>query len=184
MLHQPVCTQTAHQNRREHRRDSGEQAVEDVARKRHGGGGKRSQQIREIAQRRLLHDEARRIEVEFIQRHQRAADHCEQRQRADHHHQAEEDVQHHPREGRPMHPNALSADFEGYRRHVSHSFLILFPDKNAPRCAANFCVLANTNETQRSSATLSGMSGRQNQKGASRWRRRIQKSYWRKNAWI
>ena len=48
---------------------------------------------------------------------------------------------------------------------------ILFPDENAPRCAVDFCILANANETQRSSATLSGMSGRQNQKGASRWRR-------------
>ena len=50
-------------------------------------------------------------------------------------------------------------------------WLILFPNENAPRCAANFCILSNANETQRSSATLSGMSGRQNQKGASRWRR-------------
>ena len=59
------------------------------------------------------------------------------------------------------------------KRSAFHDFcvFILFPDKNAPRCAANFCILANTNETQRSSATLSGMSGRQNQKGASRWRR-------------
>ena len=47
--------------------------------------------------------------------------------------------------------------------------IILFPDKNAPRCAANFSLLANVNETQRSSATLSGMNGRQNGKGASRW---------------
>ena len=34
-----------------------------------------------------------------------------------------------------------------------------------------FFILANVNETQRSSATLSGMSGRQKGKGASRWRR-------------
>ncbi len=32
-----------------------------------------------------------------------------------------------------------------------------------------FFILANVNETQRSSATLSGMNGRQNGKGASRW---------------
>ena len=32
-----------------------------------------------------------------------------------------------------------------------------------------FFILANVNETQRSSATLSGMSGRQKGKGASRW---------------
>ena len=31
--------------------------------------------------------------------------------------------------------------------------------------------LSNANETQRSSATLSGMSGRKRGKGASRWRR-------------
>ena len=34
-----------------------------------------------------------------------------------------------------------------------------------------FFILANVNETQRSSATLSGMSGRQKGKGASGWRR-------------
>ena len=51
------------------------------------------------------------------------------------------------------------------------SVFVLFSNENAPRCAANFCILVNTNETQRSSATLSGMSGHQNQKGASRWRR-------------
>ena len=34
-----------------------------------------------------------------------------------------------------------------------------------------FFILANVNGTQRSSATLSGMSGRQKGKGASRWRR-------------
>ena len=33
-----------------------------------------------------------------------------------------------------------------------------------------FFILANVNETQRSSATLNGVSGRQNEKGASRWR--------------
>ena len=70
----------------------------------------------------------------------------------------------------------------GYNR--SRKSIIRFSDENAPRCAANFCILANANEMQRSSATLNGMSERQNQKGASRWRRRIPKSYWRKNAWI
>ncbi len=39
--------------------------------------------------------------------------------------------------------------------------------QDAPR----IFILANVNETQRSSATLSGMSGRQKGKGASRWRR-------------
>jgi len=39
-----------------------------------------------------------------------------------------------------------------------------------------FFILANVNETQRSSATLSGMNGRQKGKGASRWRRWIWKS--------
>ena len=34
-----------------------------------------------------------------------------------------------------------------------------------------FFIPANVNETQRSSATLSGMNGRQKGKGASRWRR-------------
>ena len=32
-------------------------------------------------------------------------------------------------------------------------------------------ILANVNETQRSNAALSGMSGRQKGKGASKWRR-------------
>ena len=34
-----------------------------------------------------------------------------------------------------------------------------------------FFILANVNETQRTSATLRGMSGRKCGKGASRWRR-------------
>ncbi len=34
-----------------------------------------------------------------------------------------------------------------------------------------FFILANVNETQRSSATLSGMNGRQEGKGASSWRK-------------
>ena len=34
-----------------------------------------------------------------------------------------------------------------------------------------FFILANVNETQRNSATLSGMSGRQNEKGTSKWRK-------------
>ena len=55
--------------------------------------------------------------------------------------------------------------------------IIRFSDENAQRCEVNFCILANANGMQRSSATLNGMSGRQNQKGTSRWRRRIQKSY-------
>ena len=38
-----------------------------------------------------------------------------------------------------------------------------------------FFLLPNANETQRSSATLSGMSGRQKEKGASSWRRQMQK---------
>ena len=41
-----------------------------------------------------------------------------------------------------------------------------------------FFVLANERETQRSSATLSGMSRRQSRKGASRWRGLIRKSYY------
>ena len=57
------------------------------------------------------------------------------------------------------------------RHHCRTEPRILFPDENAPRCAVDFCILANANETQRSSATLSGMSGRQNQKNTSRWRR-------------
>ena len=40
---------------------------------------------------------------------------------------------------------------------------------------SEFFALANANETQRSSATLSGMSGRKRGKGASRWRRWIWK---------
>jgi len=39
------------------------------------------------------------------------------------------------------------------------------------RMRREFFILANVNETQRSSATLSGMSGRQKEKGASRWRK-------------
>ena len=38
-----------------------------------------------------------------------------------------------------------------------------------------FFLLPNANETQRSSATLSGMSGRQEEKGASSGRRQMQK---------
>ena len=38
-----------------------------------------------------------------------------------------------------------------------------------------FFLLPNANETQRSSATLSGMSGRQKEKGASSGRRQMQK---------
>ena len=41
-----------------------------------------------------------------------------------------------------------------------------------------FFILANVNETQRSSATLSGLNGRQKGKGASRWRRCLWKSYY------
>ena len=36
---------------------------------------------------------------------------------------------------------------------------------------SEFFALANANETQRSSATLSEMSGRKRGKGASKWRR-------------
>ena len=39
---------------------------------------------------------------------------------------------------------------------------------------SEFFILANGSETQRSSATLSGTTGRQKGKGASRWRRRMQ----------
>ena len=38
-----------------------------------------------------------------------------------------------------------------------------------------FFLLPNANETQRSNATLSGMSGRQKEKGASSGRRQMQK---------
>ena len=38
-----------------------------------------------------------------------------------------------------------------------------------------FFTLTNASEMQRSSATLNGTSGRQQGKGASRWRRRMQK---------
>ena len=43
--------------------------------------------------------------------------------------------------------------------------------RKGEKMRSEFFALANANETQRSSATLSGMSGRQKGKGASRWRR-------------
>ena len=52
-----------------------------------------------------------------------------------------------------------------------HCSLYYFQMRMRQRCAREFSTLANANETQRSSATLSGMSGRQRGKGASRWRR-------------
>ena len=54
------------------------------------------------------------------------------------------------------------------------SFSILFSNENAPDAPRIF-LLPNANETQRSSATLSGMSGRQKEKGASSGRRQMQK---------
>ena len=51
---------------------------------------------------------------------------------------------------------------------------ILFPNENAPKCEVNFSFWLTGSETQRSSATLSGTSGRQNGKGTSRRRRRMQ----------
>jgi len=48
----------------------------------------------------------------------------------------------------PAHRN-----FHFFRRGVK-AYYTLFPDENAARCAAAFCILANANKTQHSSTTL------------------------------